>query len=255
MSGEVLKCDEDSFQRADGSIDWVRWEIRPWYQQAEEIGGIIMFTEVITERKKAQELLEKAKFLAQKYFDIAGVLMVVLNREGRVSLVNQKGSEVLGYSKEEIVGKDWFENFIPEKIRGDIKSAFKRILNGEIGLFGYFEKLVLAKGGKERMIRWNNTVIRDESGEIIYTLSSGEDITENVEAEKERSKVEELLRRSEQEKSIILDSTDELLKSNKRLKELSFTDPHTGLYNYRYLQKVVEAEFQRAKRYAHPLQV
>ena len=54
-----------------------------------------MFTEVITERKKAQERLEKEKVLAQKYFDIAGVIMVVLSREGKVFLINQKGSQVL----------------------------------------------------------------------------------------------------------------------------------------------------------------
>jgi diguanylate cyclase (GGDEF)-like protein/PAS domain S-box-containing protein len=47
----------------------------------------------------------------------------------------------------------------------------------------------------------------------------------------------------------------ELMKSNKRLKQLLLTDSHTGLYNHRYLEDVIEAEFHRAKRYAHPLAV
>lgn len=47
----------------------------------------------------------------------------------------------------------------------------------------------------------------------------------------------------------------ELLKSNKRLKKLALTDSHTGLYNHRYLEEVIEAEFHRAKRYLHPLSV
>jgi len=45
----------------------------------------------------------------------------------------------------------------------------------------------------------------------------------------------------------------ELVKSNKILKQMALKDPHTGLYNYRYLGEVIEAEFLRAKRYAHPL--
>jgi PAS domain S-box-containing protein len=55
LAGAVEKCDEDEYVRADGTIDWVRWEIRPWRQWDGAIGGIIVFTEDITERKRANE--------------------------------------------------------------------------------------------------------------------------------------------------------------------------------------------------------
>jgi two-component system, LuxR family, sensor kinase FixL len=57
LAGEVIHCDEDTFPRADGNIDWVQWELCPWYTINKEIGGIIIFTEVITERKRAKEQL------------------------------------------------------------------------------------------------------------------------------------------------------------------------------------------------------
>lgn len=57
LNGAVERSEEDMFVRSDGSIDWVRWEIRPWYQSMNEIGGIIIFSEVITGRKKAEEEL------------------------------------------------------------------------------------------------------------------------------------------------------------------------------------------------------
>jgi len=61
LSGSVERRDEDRFVRADGSEDWLRWEVRPWHDIAGTIGGIIMFTEVITERKQAEEALRSSE--------------------------------------------------------------------------------------------------------------------------------------------------------------------------------------------------
>jgi PAS domain S-box-containing protein len=58
MYGEIITCDEDRYDRADGVVQWLRWEVRPWYRESEQ-GGIIIFAEDITERKKAQDSLLK----------------------------------------------------------------------------------------------------------------------------------------------------------------------------------------------------
>lgn len=55
LAGAIEKCDEDPFPRADGTIDWVRWEVRPWAVSDGGIAGLILFSEVITERKRAEE--------------------------------------------------------------------------------------------------------------------------------------------------------------------------------------------------------
>jgi PAS domain S-box-containing protein len=61
LAGAVETCEEDRFARLDGTVDWIRWEIRPWYVASGEIGGIIAFTEVITERKRAEEEIRQLK--------------------------------------------------------------------------------------------------------------------------------------------------------------------------------------------------
>jgi PAS domain S-box-containing protein len=61
LAGAVETCEQDPFRRLDGSLDWVRWEVRPWYVAKGEIGGIIMFTEVITDRKRAEEELRRSE--------------------------------------------------------------------------------------------------------------------------------------------------------------------------------------------------
>ncbi|MGB0126308.1 MAG: PAS domain S-box protein, partial [Rhodocyclaceae bacterium] len=61
LAGETRRSEEDPFSRADGSVDWVRWEIRPWYLDTGQIGGIILLTENITERKRAEQALRESE--------------------------------------------------------------------------------------------------------------------------------------------------------------------------------------------------
>ena len=144
-----------------------------------------------TERKRAEETLRQERDRAQKYLDVAEVMFVAIHVKGEVALINQKGGEILGYEQEEIIGKNWFDNFVTEGMRDEVKSVFQKLVAGQIEPVEYFENPVLTKSGKERMLAWHNTVLRDEAGNIIGTLSSGEDITERKRAEgnlKERVK-------------------------------------------------------------------
>ncbi|MEI6559754.1 MAG: ATP-binding protein [Rhodospirillaceae bacterium] len=66
LAGETRRCAEDPFPRADGRMGWVRWEIRPWFSASGQIGGIILFSEDITDRKAAEEKLHSAKAVAEE---------------------------------------------------------------------------------------------------------------------------------------------------------------------------------------------
>ncbi len=61
LAGAIERSDEDPFPRADGTTDWVRWEIRPWYTGQGDIGGILIFSELITERKLAEDALKESE--------------------------------------------------------------------------------------------------------------------------------------------------------------------------------------------------
>jgi PAS domain S-box-containing protein len=61
LKGAVEKADKDPFLRMDGNIDWIRWEIHPWFEKSGKIGGIVIFSEVITERIQAEEELRKSE--------------------------------------------------------------------------------------------------------------------------------------------------------------------------------------------------
>ena len=152
----------------------------------------------ITERKKAEEALRHEKELAQTYLDIAAFIMLIINKDGTVSYVNEKGCDILGYEKEDIVGKNWFDNFLPKSKKAEVKEIFLRLFHGEAGLFGYFEDMVITATGEERLIGWNNTMLRDDEGRATAALISGEDITE-------RKKAEELMKRSEERFKVLFE--------------------------------------------------
>ena len=133
----------------------------------------------ITEQKKAEEAIQQEKDMAQRYLDIAGVMLVALETDGTVTLINKKGCQILGCEEEEIIGKNWFDNFIPKAMRMEIQDVFDELMQGTSSVRQYNENLVLTKKGTERMVAWHNTLLTNDKGDIIGTLSSGEDITEN----------------------------------------------------------------------------
>ena len=133
----------------------------------------------ITEQKKAEEAIQREKDMAQQYLDIAGVMLVALGTDGTVTLINKKGCQILGCEEEEIIGKNWFDNFIPKAMRREIQDVFDELMQGTSSVRQYNENLVLTKKGTERMVAWHNTLLTNDKGDIIGTLSSGEDITEN----------------------------------------------------------------------------
>jgi PAS domain S-box-containing protein len=150
----------------------------------------------ITERKRAEEVLQIERDRAQQYLDIAGVILVSLAPDLTITLINKKGCELLGYGQEELVGKNWFDLILPEREREKIKAMFARLLGGELELLEQVVNNVVMRSGEERMVSWHNTVVRDSAGNIVGTLSSGEDITRRMQTEEELKRTLESLRKA-----------------------------------------------------------
>jgi PAS domain S-box-containing protein len=137
----------------------------------------------VTEHKQIESNLLREKERAQGYLDIAGVMIVAIDARGKVNLINRKGAEMLGYTREEIVGKNWFDHFIPADTRENVRTFFNDLLNEKVSLEENPVNPVQTKTGDKRMIAWHNTLLRDDSENVTGTLSSGLDITRQTEAE------------------------------------------------------------------------
>jgi PAS domain S-box-containing protein len=141
---------------------------------------------LVQERRDAERALLREHNKLRKYLEVAGVIVIVLDRQGRVELVNRKGCDVLGFREEEILGKNWFSNFIPERIKAEVQLVFSMLVSEGKDLAepeSYYENPVITRSGFERTILWHNSVLK-ENGQVIGLLSSGEDITERKLTEK-----------------------------------------------------------------------
>jgi len=144
----------------------------------------------VTDYKRIQDELTQERDKATAYLDVAGVIMVAIDKDERVTLLNRKACEFLGYAREEALGKNWFDTFLPARLREEVRSVFRKLMAGKLELVEYYENPVLTRDGTELLIAWQNTILRDAEGRIVCTLSSGTDITE-------RRQMEEALRASE----------------------------------------------------------
>lgn len=154
----------------------------------------------ISERKLIELELREEKDRAQKYLNVAEVILLAINEKEEVELINQKGCKVLGVEEQEIIGENWFDNFLPSRIREGVRLVFLKLIAGEIEAVEYYENEILTKSGDERLIAWRNTVLTDGTGKIKCTLSSGIDITD-------QRLSDQALRESEKKLHAIMDNT------------------------------------------------
>jgi PAS domain S-box-containing protein len=112
---------------------------------------------------------------AQRYLDTGEIILLALDMQGRITLANRYACSVLGWTAEELLGRDWIETCLPARNRSAVKKRFHNLLGGDLSIA---ESPVLTRSGKERLFEWRNTLLRDDAGHVIGTFSSGSDITE-----------------------------------------------------------------------------
>jgi hypothetical protein len=151
-----------------------------------ESGQLVGYQSVI--RDITKEIMDEKAIVAerdkaQRYLDIAGAIIVVLDRDGVVTLINQEGSEVLGCPIDGVIGKNWIDNYIPHSSQAMAKEDFSILLDGKQSSRETREIPILTLNGYERIVEWRDSAIFDPGGNVIGVVSSGVDITDRKQAE------------------------------------------------------------------------
>jgi two-component system, sporulation sensor kinase E len=168
------------------AIECVRLGAQDYLYKPDYNGGTL--TRSLTyavQRDYITKKYERERHISQLYLDVAGVIILILNPDQTIEMINKKGCEILGYSESEIIGMNWFDNFIPEDRRDEIKSVFDKIIAGELETVEFYTNPIRVKDGSERYISWRNSIRKNSDGKIINILSSGEDITKIREKEEQ----------------------------------------------------------------------
>ncbi|MGE5468958.1 MAG: putative bifunctional diguanylate cyclase/phosphodiesterase [Ignavibacteria bacterium] len=142
---------------------------------------------------------------SQLYLDTVQSIMVALDENGFITMLNPFGYRLLGYPAGTLLGRHWFTTCLPQpEANRTVVPYFEQLIRGGSEALEYFENHVVTASGERLLVAWHNAVLRDHGGQVVGTLSAGEDITE---------------RRA----------------SEEALHNLAFFDPLTGLPNRRLL--------------------
>lgn len=179
MQGEIVVSTKSRMELDDGTSQWIRWECRPWYENDNSIGGIILHTENISERIQMEDELKKRESSLRGMFEQAAVGMSY-GPHKLLTNVNQKYCDIVGYTKEELTKLTYEDVTYPEDIEKDAKS-FESLINGELETYTIEKRLIR----KDKSIIWINltvSLVPQFEGES-YVLAVIEDINERKNAE------------------------------------------------------------------------
>ncbi len=174
-TGEMATA-TDSFTFPDGHEQWYQDNVYPVQE------GLLIMAADITDRKRAEEELLNSKEFNARLIDTAQVIVLTLDEDALITTFNQYAENLTGYNKNEVLGQNWFETFIPERDREEIPRVFKDVLK-QMPAASTHENPIRCKDGSEKLVAWSNTILSTQSREMQGILSIGRDITERKESE------------------------------------------------------------------------
>ncbi len=187
---------------------------------------ILSVTRDITERKQAEMALINSE---KKWHDIlinTPQIGITLNPNAEIVFVNAYFLKLTGWEEQEIIGRDWFDTFIPENIRNKVRGVFKTVMSqkGTHGLSSY-ENEIMAKDRTLINVAWSNVLTKDTHGEIVDVTCLGIDLTE-------RKRAEEELKRSEENYRLLVENqTDLVVKVDLDGRFLFVSPPYCRMFD------------------------
>lgn len=201
LQGEISSAAKDAYTKEDGTTDWTRWECRPWYEADGSIGGIIVYTEVITDRIQVENKLIESEVHYHTLIKTTQDGFWVVDINGKITDVNETYCQMTGYTKTELLGMkiaDLEALETPE----DTVAHIKLITENKSDIFETRHK---KKDGSLLDMEVSATFVNSDAGVFAFCR----DITERKKAENE-------------------------------LFYLSYHDHLTGLYNRRFFEEELQ---------------
>ncbi|NOT74262.1 MAG: PAS domain-containing protein [Cyclobacteriaceae bacterium] len=197
LRGAVNKCEEAYFKRADGTEQWISWDVRPWYDDDDKIGGLLMYTVDITIRKVTEKKMEEERMLLRTLVNHIPLNVYVKDLKSRKMLVNKKELEYLGIKDEkDLLGKDDFDVYPYESAVSSTNEDRHVFQSGDPIINR--ETFSLKNDGNYSWFLTSKIPLRSTNGEIYGLVGLSHDITERKASEEKLRKYSILESKSEE---------------------------------------------------------
>lgn len=164
--------------------------------------------------------------IAADILEQAGSLFLILDTQGRILDFNRKITQILGRTREDLLGQKWCQSFVAPDFRESVSKILHEMAVGKRGPDSHLEYPILTKAGTQRTISWCHNTRRDSSGETSGIIGCGQDVTERVQQEGE-------LRRREAQWHAILEATvDGIITVNAQGEILNFNRSASRIFGY-----------------------
>ncbi len=198
LRGKTFKRDEDKFVRSDGSFQWLKREIKPWFtEDTNSIGGIIIHTDDITERKAIEQQLVENHTLLQTVLESINVGIVACDQHGNLTLFNRTTKLWHGLPVRKINPSEFSDYYGLYHLDGvtpletsDIPLI--KVLNE--GAIQNREIIISPKNAPLRIVSTSGSQIRGPKGELFGAVVAMHDITERTRALEQLQVSEEAFR-------------------------------------------------------------
>lgn len=153
-------------------------------------GAALLALATVRHRQAEAEIVFERRF--RNILEDVDLISISLDGNGKITFCNHSLLELAGWRRGDIMGKDWFELFVPEENRSRARKAFKDVFSGKTPPHGYTDE-IQARNGDLHLIAWNQTLLKDPRDQTIGLTRIGDDITEARHAEDERRKLSQAI--------------------------------------------------------------
>jgi two-component system cell cycle sensor histidine kinase/response regulator CckA len=195
LAGATEQCERDTIVRRDGSVEWLQWEARPWHKTDASVGGLILFTQFITERIHIEEALRLSQDKFRSAMQHSPIGMAVVGPDGRWLEVNPALCKIVGYSRGELLVANFDDPTHPEDREKGVHFR-RQMLERQIENY-QIEKRYLHKNGQVVWVQLNVSLAWNPDGTPRHFVAQIQDVTERKRAEEQRKKLEEQLRQAQ----------------------------------------------------------
>lgn len=223
LGGKTLKKDEDSYIGLDGELHWLSWEISPWYNHNNEIGGILMHTSDITPIKAAEQAIKEKQALLEAVLNNIEVGIVCCDTQGKLTLFNKATQEWHGLPVEPIDPSEFPEYYHLFEADGETPLATENIpliKSLRTGSVKNQEIVIQKVDGTYKIVSVNGSHLKDIDGNVLGAVVAMHDITTKKIAE-DRLRISEQTFRGNFENAAIgmaiVDITGQWVEVNKSL--------------------------------------